>query len=800
MCVCVCAPLCVHHTHNTDSAKSKNTATFIVSLLQQQLHQHQQRQAFHQSAASLAVSNSEANNCMDLMPQCAAFGPEQQHSDYIVADYMEKIGTRIDILETELKYAWSALDLLSTEYGKMWTRMEKLEKISMEQRSIVTNLMGLYGATSLNATIDHAGNTYASAADLSDMLGHTYDTVENANMPFGDPGGRLGGGADGSMQVNRISADIRHLQEQQKQIEHNIQHNERLFNELNALSYSNSMSHMLGEKRMPDAVANSAAGGSGTANNTNSIRQLLGSSIKDGLEEGIDLVERERLRQRYGSDAPANLNAADWYMLRDLMPHEAQNERSDADFFRSGEINRDLYSNKMDSETAGLYAELGAFGSMAQQLAQNKVLSIGSDGNLIEILVPADAAAMVEHQLQQQQLQLQLQLQQQQQQLQQQMVGISRPVSSLGMIYEDNEEQENEHQSSASEVDEMLLFADKKSLSGSASGQSAKVSPTSTAAGKKSKKKKSHRRHDDLDEPAKPRPAASPVKMSKDETIDFIIDEIGKIEDITLFTSDQIESLRQLIDKEFTLFNKINQSNKHLLLILLNPITSSDVYESTQQRCDQLKHKLHKNIGILSTMLDTQSDLSDIKPNEAIDIDEILETSSTICGDDDRSERTLSAEALPKLLGGKRFDPLGSIKSGDCYSQHLMQHNYSLDEQLKHLDSRENEIMCKKSIKSITEELEASERKNLLDNFDESSVLSDVNRAQSFSQLSGLRNDSHQYSSNSSIYSNDEYIKSLKKSLERHNSMLFLLHLQNSNYQSCNDIHGDAKKEAIAGT
>lgn len=724
---------------------------------------------------------------MDMVPQCSAFGGEQPHSDYIIADYVDKIGTRINILETELKYAWSALDLLSTEYGKMWTRMEKLEKISMEQRSIVTNLMGLYGATSLNATIDHAGNPYASSAELNDMLGHTYDTVENTNLAFGGGQTLLGDlnaklvGADGSIQVNRISADIRHLQEQQKQIEQNIQHNERLFNELNALSYSSSMSHMLGETRLPEAASAAAAAASAAAatNQTNAIRQLLGSScIKDGLEEGIDLVERERLRQRYGSDAPTNLNTADWYMFRDLMPHEAQHERSDADFFRSGEINRDLYSNQMDPSTAAIYAELNAIGG--PQLSQNKMLTIGPDGNIIEILLPVDAAAAVE------------QLQQLQQQQQQQMVCISRPVSSLGMIYEDNEEQEN--QSSASEVDEMLLYADKKSLSGSTSGQS----PSSTASGKKSKRKKSHRKHDDgADDAGKAatKPAASPVKMSKSETIDFIIEEIGKIEDITLFTSDQIDSIKTLIDAEFTLFNKINQSNKHLLLILLNPISSSDVYESTQQRCDQLKQKLHKNMGILGAMLGTQSDLSDIKPNETIDIDEILETSSTICGDDDQSEHTSSTDALPKLLSSKRFDPLGSIKSNDYYSQHLIRHNYTLNEQLKQLDSRENEIICKKSIKSITDELEASERKNLLDNFDESSVLSDVNRAQSFSQLSSMRNDSHQYSSNSSIYSNDEYIKSLKKSLERHNSMLFLLHLQNSNYQSSNDIHGDTKKE-----
>ncbi|XP_036335262.1 uncharacterized protein LOC118745736 isoform X4 [Rhagoletis pomonella] len=67
----------------------------------------------------------------------------QQHSDYIISDYMEKIATRISLLETELKFAWRSLDLLSGEYGKIWARLEKLEKISVEQQSVVSNLMGL---------------------------------------------------------------------------------------------------------------------------------------------------------------------------------------------------------------------------------------------------------------------------------------------------------------------------------------------------------------------------------------------------------------------------------------------------------------------------------------------------------------------------------------------------------------------------------------------------------------------------------------------------------------------------------
>lgn len=684
---------------------------------------------------------------------------------------MDKIATRINILETELKFAWSALDLLSSEYGKMWTRLEKLENISMEQKSVVANLMGLYGATSMSATAN-----FPTAADFTDMMGElrnealghgggAFDTVDGnaAAYATAQPPMNL----DGGLTANRISADIRHLQEQQKQIEQNIQHNERLFDELNALSYTQNTGHASNQSMLDAKMAH--------ASNSQSLREFLASGcIKDGLEEGIDLVQRERLKQQYSDQ-----NAAHMQMYRNLMQNESQQKRTDAEFFRSGEINRDLYSNQIEATAPNIYEDLVRL-ELEQQ--KNKLLSIGSDGNIIEIILAADnmyepqaaAAAAAAAAI------------------------ISRPASSLGMIYEDNEEQDAEHQSSASEVDELRLYADDPT-------KDTLLSPSKKDAmghsSRKSKKKKSHRKLDAdsiqsfLGGSEKTERPVSPVKMSKEETITFILDEISKIEDLSLFTSEQFNSMKELIANEFTFFNKINQNNKHLLLILLNPISASDTYESTQQKCDTIMQKLRKNMGILHTMLDTKNDLSDIKPNEAIDIDEILETSSSILDDDSRSEKRVSSSDLPKMLG-KRYDPVVT-KNENCYSQNLLRNNFSLNEQLKLLDSRESEIICKKSIKSITEELEASERKNLLDNFDENAIISGAHRTQSLSHFPAIRNDSYQYESNSSIYSNDEYIKSLKKSLERHNSMLFLLHLQNSNYQSSNDIRSDAKDAAV---
>lgn len=742
----------------------------------------------------------------------------QQHSDYIISDYMDKIATRINILETELKFAWRALDLMSSEYGKMWARLEKLENISMEQKSVVANLMGLYGATNAGGAADgspynmmateteleqqqlnyakalqqqqlqlqqrhfellkqqemHASNVkIPSAAEFNEMLGELKNEALNpvdANDMYNylqrsGVGSGAGDGSSGAGGIN-INADLRQLQDQQKQIEQSIQHNDELFEELNALSY---------------AQQQNAAVAAGVA--SHSLRDFLASAnIKDGLEEGIDLVQRERMKQRYSSGGQG------MELFRNLIQMDENNKQnqSEVDFFRSGEINRDLYSSQAMAAAAAVATALGneTDGVVANMIGV-ELLAAAAAANP-NIILPHESL-LIDH------------------------MGASRPVSSLGMIYEDNEEQEPEHQSSASEVDELLMY-DHQLKSESKSRKKKQHKQHEMELLKSAMSSVGSQEHEDVVEKEEPKPASPPPPlMTKEETIAFIIDEIGKIEDLSLFTSEQINSLQEVIEKEFVFFNRINHKNKHLLLILLNPISSTDdnYYESTQHKCDEIKKKLHKNMEIMKTVLDDSSDLMiDIKPREAIDIDEILETSSSIMDDDDMTATSNynkrsndSMNRIKSRFGGSATSASASAVVGDTtdyYSQNLLRNNSNLNEQLKILDNKENEIMCKKSLKSITDELEASERKNLLDNFDEQTIIGDhygdpfdVGRTQSLSQLA-IRNDSHQYSSNSSIYSNDEYIKSLKKSLERHNSMLFLLHLQNSNYQSGNDIRSDA--------
>ncbi|XP_066599136.1 uncharacterized protein unc-13 [Prorops nasuta] len=90
--------------------------------------------------------------------------------DYIIGDYMERLATRLNILESELKYAWSALDLLSQEYIKMWERLEKLEGLLYEQQTVISQLIEFYanGGVQENASVveETLANQQSSVGEL----------------------------------------------------------------------------------------------------------------------------------------------------------------------------------------------------------------------------------------------------------------------------------------------------------------------------------------------------------------------------------------------------------------------------------------------------------------------------------------------------------------------------------------------------------------------------------------------------------------------------------------------------------
>lgn len=82
--------------------------------------------------------------CSSVAPSTITVQQAQRlHENFIIDDYMQKINTKVELLENELKFAWRALDLLTTEYSKMANRLDKIDKLSGDQQLVVQNLINL---------------------------------------------------------------------------------------------------------------------------------------------------------------------------------------------------------------------------------------------------------------------------------------------------------------------------------------------------------------------------------------------------------------------------------------------------------------------------------------------------------------------------------------------------------------------------------------------------------------------------------------------------------------------------------
>ncbi|XP_034946374.1 uncharacterized protein unc-13 isoform X3 [Chelonus insularis] len=92
----------------------------------------------------LSGPGGSADAGRSTMPSYTSGLTGDNNVDFIISDYMERLAERLNILETELKYAWRALDLLSQEYIKMWERLEKLEGLLYEQQNVISQLVEFY--------------------------------------------------------------------------------------------------------------------------------------------------------------------------------------------------------------------------------------------------------------------------------------------------------------------------------------------------------------------------------------------------------------------------------------------------------------------------------------------------------------------------------------------------------------------------------------------------------------------------------------------------------------------------------
>ena len=77
---------------------------------------------------------------------------------------MEKIQTRIALLETELKFADRKLHVLYTEYNEMLAKIDKLENLTIAQQQVLANLLDL--CSNQNEEVIQAKNIQAQAAAI----------------------------------------------------------------------------------------------------------------------------------------------------------------------------------------------------------------------------------------------------------------------------------------------------------------------------------------------------------------------------------------------------------------------------------------------------------------------------------------------------------------------------------------------------------------------------------------------------------------------------------------------------------
>ncbi|XP_037925894.1 uncharacterized protein LOC119660950 isoform X4 [Hermetia illucens] len=964
--------------------------------IQQQHHHHLQQQQLLQHSplptSAMSVENMGTHDeLLSSEQQLCDYYNAQQHSDYIISDYMDKVATRINLLETELKFAWRALDLLSNEYGKMWTRLEKLENITVEQQSIVGNLMGLCTQPNIEDFVEqqerskqfhhhqqqqlqqqaqsrlqqqqqpaeqqilmHDKNPFEYDSELEKMrtlqiqqqiqeqASSSATTNEFNNMLEELKNDALDSSGYGklltplpissnlyqqsperraksprltrSLDYDELAAsagetsnmlELQHLRSKKPSSAPPITRFSRM--SVDMMPFSNDVAvDIIGETDKGDIGVDRGAPIIESKANTQLIRDFLGNSaIKDGLEEGVDLVEESGL---VGEKRKSFPKQSDFFRqderiqdpINNIIMTDLIGIENDNQFFRHGDKRIEgggIMSVPIDDSGGGGCETTTEMIGLGEAMNMNEFYK-----NLNEAAYRNDYITSVEMAAAHEKLS-----------------GVvassggsqSRPVSSLGMIYEDNEEQEPEVHSSASEMEEYLL--ESKSTYSLHKHQEHKpdsevtsvaisrpvVTPATQTIGgssrskdnKKSKKKKHHKNEMDMLNSFKSALIDSSLseslnqqhqqqsnsqlhnqcqssydtkdttKIPTNELIDTIIAEINKIEDLSHFTNDQMERLRSIIMAECNFFEKIKKIDKNLMLLLLNPFTkqqkdssgsgsgsggettvASATYgpsdyqtptKSLQHQNNLIINKLEKNIDILKKLLGTDSQQSIISQksqhqqvqyqhhqptDDTRTLDNLAETStagtsSIVNGHESihQTPTTISTTCITTIASSSSSSSTSTNSTtqllADEYSRHLLRNNSNLNEQLKLLDNKETEILrksmqIKKNYDTMDnyrllspvltrDDYSTTTCTNLLDNYSEY-MLHDNQKYQAGSSsprilkgaTGGLHQQTTHYSSSSNIYNDDEYIKSLKKSLERHNSMLFLLHLQNPNYQN----------------
>uniref|UniRef100_A0A1A9WQ70 Phorbol-ester/DAG-type domain-containing protein n=1 Tax=Glossina brevipalpis TaxID=37001 RepID=A0A1A9WQ70_9MUSC len=844
--------------------------------------------------------------------QFCQFYNTQHHCDYIISDYMDKIATRISMLETELKFAWRGLDMLSTEYSKIWSRMEKLENISVEQQSVLNNLMGLIAVKEQQEKVQHLdlvvhstrnqlnyeenlmANDFLSFLEQPKFLASELKNVEKKASSLDKLGEQETLISEQQVMRNELIILSKLLEEQRKLQKESIisppftahlvncessylncnpayefpdlatklrcnrvmpsistppeQRKQKIDGELRHKICSNSDLYLY-EHQQQSEVLQHISNRRSMSNRTISLgRSLSGDLAFKVAEPSKDIVNTpgqkasdSQLSHNNISQMTDQQRTVEQQICTVAMDGNADEQFK---FFREGVSQAD----EIDHQSEQIH-DKGGGGAMSFVLTKD----VNKDD---EHFYKTLNEAYRENSLAAEFSNIEHLLQRSEQQHDQFLVGFSssstRTNSALDMIREDNEDEIINEEKSRTTFDTGSVVKSEDLLNSTLLPSNTPITTTAALTVSPNKKEKEHKKHkkkkhhhknememlnnlksalahagtqsdtnslhqssrfskhdcfstglatSTLDSGAtdsckagillheeggfcKDRATTSlSIQIASfdgdsnhdcdgtviDNITEVLLLEINKINDLEVLSAEQIDQLRQLIMSKHLFFEKLQQVDKNLIMLLLNPVTLSEEMHSLDgdsfKKFELLIKKLEKNIDTLKKLVGNSFDYK-IKYSQKSKQAET--TTATCIRSKDRKTVPLSYSRSSLLAQSSSF----RFNFAD-YSTQLEENNINLNEQLKQLETQEKEMHFKKHLHKQIPNILTTETVDMGPSYE-----------------SFLLESSHNYykklnhPSSSNIYNNDEYIKSLKRNLERHNSMLFLLHLQNPDHQT----------------
>lgn len=313
------------------------------------------------------IHNQSVDDLIASREQMHAIVNAQKHSDYIVSDYMDKIQTRIALLETELKFADRKLHLLYSEYNEMLTKIEKLENLTIAQQTVLANLMDL--CNNQSHEVHAAKAVQAKAAALFGI--NPQDIVMSRGEPFNDQFQQEAMVDSTQTEFNEMLEDLKNeaIIDGLRGLNRNLQKNasnlaanhpfaamSENFQEFEGDADYEALMEMLTKQPMNP--------------NAQFFRNLIATDMKEGQRETNN---QHLLQQQNAMELLKNLNEAQLNM--------------EVDFFRSGELNKNLFSSLPPESSVG-HSSLDMIYEDNEEKADAKETSPGtekSEANAVKI-------------------------------------------------------------------------------------------------------------------------------------------------------------------------------------------------------------------------------------------------------------------------------------------------------------------------------------------------------------------------------------------------------------------------------